>query len=134
MIMKTLIALLGMVLLTSAISAQQPDCKKIHTGKFESTIELETEKVVIKITRIKNKQIEENIESGLKMEFMVKWTSTCTYELSHPKVVSGTLEGVSDDQVIFVKVLEVKKDRYIAEVGSNFAEQKLTSEFLILKK
>ena len=68
------------------------------------------------------------------MEFTVKWTSECTYELTKPKVTKGELADVDDSQVISVKVLDVRDDSFTAEVISNFSDVKLMVSFLRIKK
>jgi hypothetical protein len=108
----------------------QTNCKSIHDGNFKSVSELDGDSTVYHITRKKDKQYEEVKSTGVKMEFKVKWTSDCTYELSHPKVIKGTMPGVEDSQVIYVKVIDVREDSYTAEVTANFADFKIMVSYL----
>ena len=131
--MKKLILLAVSTFLLLAVQAQSPECSKVKDGVFTATIEVEGEENVTLITRKGNKQIEENKKKGIKMEFVVKWTSECTYELSKPKVIKGNFPGVEDKQVLFVKITDVQKEFYNADVSSNFFDGVMSSEFVIVK-
>jgi hypothetical protein len=113
------------------VIACSQDCSSVKFGKFKIIFEADTFKVETIITRTKDIQVEE-ASDGTKMQFHVKWTTPCSYELSKPKVLKGSLEGVSDDQVLFVKILKVTPDFYTAEMTSNFADLKATKDIQIL--
>ena len=118
--------------LTIGFFANSQDCSKVRVGKFKSVQEFDSIKYITTLNRMKNIQTEES-NTGLKMQFKVTWTSECSYELSHPKVVKGQLEGVADDQVLYVKIIKVTSTSYTAEVTSNFYDRKLVVEFQILE-
>ena len=119
------------ILLFAGFLAGAQDCDKVKYGKFRIVTELDSLKIETKIFREKNIQVEE-ASNGVKMQFEVKWTSPCSYELSKPKVLKGVVEGVSDDQVLFVKILKVTRSFYTTEITSNFADMKLVKDIEIL--
>lgn len=132
--MKKLICISALIFCSLiAIAQDEKDCKKVNTGIFRSELSVEGKNFVTMIYRKKDKQIEENIQMGIKMEFNVKWKSPCSYELSNPKVLKGEVPGVSPAQVLYVKILSVTKDAYTAEVSSNFFEGKTIFDFMIVK-
>lgn len=131
--MKRILFLSGFIFLCFLVQAQQPDCSTIKNGTFKNVMIIEGQELVTMIYRDENKQIEENKMMGIKMEFVVKWTSPCTYELSKPKMLSGEMPGLLKTHKVFVKVLSVTNDAYTAEVSSNFSELTDTSDFLIIK-
>ncbi len=116
-----------------ASSQEEKECNKVSTGTFRSELSIEGRNIVTMIYRKKDKQIEENAQMGIKMEFSVKWTSSCTYELSDPKVLKGDVPGVSPDQVLYIKILSVSKEAYTAEVSANFFDGKTIFDFMIVK-
>lgn len=131
---KYLGLLSGFLFFALAGNAQEEkECNKVKTGTFRSAVRVEGREVVSMIYRKKNKQVEENAERGIRMEFVVKWTSPCSYELSEPKVVKGEFPGVSPDQVLYVKILSVTRDTYTAEVSGNFFEGATIMDFMIVK-
>jgi hypothetical protein len=121
-----------MLLLGLGCFAHAQDCSKVKSGKFKSVLEFDTVKYITTLHRMKNIQTEES-NTGVKMQFKVTWTSDCTYELSHPKILKGKIEGVTDDQVLYVKIIKVSATSYTAEVTSNFYDQKMVMEFQILE-
>jgi inosine/xanthosine triphosphate pyrophosphatase family protein len=127
--MKKLVLVFLAILIT--VIAYSQDCSSVKFGKFKIVFEADTFKVETIITRTKDIQIEE-VSDGTKLQFHVKWTSPCSYELSKPKVLKGNLEHVADDQVLFVKILKVTPDFYTAEMTSNFADVKATKDIQIL--
>ena len=131
---KYIIVLTACFFLHSTVNAQAKDCSTIKNGVFKSILELDGDTTVTIIKRKGNKQVEEVPSLGLIMEFTVKWTSECTYELTKPKVTKGELADVDDSQVISVKVLDVRDDSFTAEVISNFSDVKLMVSFLRIKK
>lgn len=132
--MKKCILFIGLIFLFGRIHSQEIDCSKVKDGVFKSVIDVGGVESVTLITREGNKQIEENKAEGVKMEFKVRWTSSCTYELSKPKVVKGEVPGVAENQVMYVKVTNVTKEFYSVEVTSNFFNEKMSFDFLIVNK
>jgi len=128
--MKKIIAII--LLLTIGCFVKAQDCSKVKSGRFKSVLDLDTAKYITILHRLKNIQTEET-NTGIKMQFKVTWTSDCTYELSNPKVLKGEMEGVSKDQVLYIKIIKVTSTSYTAEVTSNFADQKFVMEFQILE-
>ncbi|MEO7923884.1 MAG: hypothetical protein ABIR30_09410 [Chitinophagaceae bacterium] len=132
--MKQFVLLLNFLLVFLAVNAQEEkECKTIRTGTFRSVLNIGGEEFVTMIYRKKDKQVEESTAQGIKMEFDVKWTSPCTYELSKPKVIKGEVPGVSSDQLLYVKILSVTKESYTAEVSSNFFAGTTIFDFTIIK-
>lgn len=131
--MQKFILLIIVVFVSCVANAQGPSCNKVKNGVFQSVIEIGGERHVTKITRKGNKQTEENEATGLKLEFDVKWTSDCTYELSNLRTIKGNLPGASDKHILWVTITGVTKDSYQADVSSNFTEGKLEMIFSIIK-
>jgi hypothetical protein len=116
-----------------SLNAQPKDCLTVHEGVFKSISELQGDTTFSIITRKKDKQIEESKSAGIMMEFKVTWTSDCSYELSRPKVLKGVVDGVADDQILYVKIIDVRNDSFTTEVTTNFADFKLKLTYLIVK-
>jgi len=132
--MKKLICFAGFIFFSLIASSQtDEECKKVKTGTFRSEINIEGKSFVTMIYRKKGKQIEENVQMGIKMEFDVKWTSSCSYELSNPKIVKGEVPDVSPDQIFYVKILSASKEGYTAEVSANFHDGKIIFDFIVVK-
>ena len=132
--MKKFILLIGFSFVFIAAKSQELDCSKVKSGVFKSVLNIDGEEFITIISREKNKQIEENKGKGIKMEFVVKWTSSCTYELSKPKVISGEVPDVLESHILYVKITGITKELYSTEVTSNFFEEKILLDFLIINK
>lgn len=131
--MKQLACLVAFFSLCVVSYAQGLNCKKVTTGTFKSVIDAGEEKIVTMIYREKEKQVEECVQAGLKMEFNIKWTSACTYELSNPRILKGSLPGTSASHILYVKITEVYDGGYKAEVSSNFSDVKEVMDFSTMK-
>ena len=117
--------------LLTLMSARAQKCDNIKQGKFRMS---DAENPEYLITRTANHQIEENKTTGLKMQFDVKWTSDCNYELSKPKVLKGEAPfPVSDNHVLYVKVTKVTSTYYTTEVTANFSDFKVDFKIQILE-
>ena len=110
------------------------DCKSVRTGTFRIVAEIDTLKIETIITRTGDYQIEDVPSQGIKMQFEVKWTSGCSYELHKPKILKGNLDNVSEDQILYVKIIKVTPEFYTAELSANFADAKFTKDIEIIKK
>ncbi|HEV8285844.1 MAG TPA: hypothetical protein VGQ09_16135 [Chitinophagaceae bacterium] len=126
-----IISIIILLIFTSCLVKAQ-DCSKVKYGKFKLVLELDTMKIVTTIERVKNIQSEES-STGVKMQFEVKWTSSCSYELSKPKVLKGEMTDVNDQQILYVKILNVTPTYYTAEISSNFADLKLVKDIQIVQ-
>ncbi|MBM3416275.1 MAG: hypothetical protein FJY20_07485 [Bacteroidetes bacterium] len=132
--MKKIICITGLFFCSLvAVAQEEKDCKKVNTSTFRSELNVDGKNIVTMIYRKKDKQIEENTPMGIKMEFNVRWTTPCSYELSDPKVLKGEVPEVSPEQVLYVNILSVSKEAYTAEVSSNFFEGKTIFDFMIVK-
>ena len=123
------------VLLTSLfsfLSVQAQKCDDIKEGTFKIEADDVNPNESI-LTRTSKHQLEEVKSIGLKLQFDLKWTSDCSYELSNPKVLKGELPNVTDSQVLYVKILKVTSTYYTAEITSNFAEFKMVKDIKIVK-
>src|SRR5438128_12151224 len=111
--MRTITTILFILFFGSFANAQ--DCSKVKIGKFKSAITMpDSKKYITILHRMQNIQTEES-NTGVKMQFKVTWTSDCSYELSNPKVLKGKMEGVRNDQVLYVKITKVTATSYMAE-------------------
>ena len=131
--MKVVFLLLLFFIVGAVAKAQSLDCNAIYTGKFKTiVVSPDGVKMTTIIYRQKDKQVEENLTTGLKMEFDITWTSDCSYELSKPRFLKGALPGVSRDHILYVKIISIEGNKYKAEVSANFAEEKRVYEIAIL--
>lgn len=121
------------VVLCMAVNSQEIDCNQVKNGVFKSVVNVNGKEFVSIITRKNNKQQEESLNTGVVLEFVVKWTSKCTYELSNPKIIKGEMPNVSSSHVLFVRIIDVKKDSYSADVSSNFFDNKIILDFTKIK-
>jgi hypothetical protein len=128
--MKKIIAVI--LLLITGCFANAQDCSKVKYGKFRMVLDMDTAKFITTLHRLKNIQTEES-NTGIKMQFKVTWTSDCSYELSNPKVLKGEIDGVRNDQILYVKIIKVTSTSYTAEISSNFSDQKFVREVQILE-
>lgn len=130
--MRKLLTVLLAVMATAALKAQE--CKDVKTGMFRIPADDYNPKESILI-RTPEHQIEEVKADGVKMQFDIKWTSDCTYELSKPKVLKGKVPfEVSDSQVLYVKITKVTSSYYTAEITANFGDIKLVKDIQIVKQ
>lgn len=128
--MKKLLTTAAALILTFTSNAQ--DCKGIQKGKFRVAPDDYSPSETI-ITRTNEHQFEEVISNGIKMQFDLKWTSDCTYELSNPKLLKGELPWKNNEShKLFVKIIKVTKTSYTTEITSNFFDTKLVKEIQIL--
>jgi len=112
------------------LTSHAQDCKDIQTGSFK----IANESGEYLITRTNKHQFEEVRSIGLKMQFDLKWTSECSYELSNPKVLEGEGPVVDKTQKVFVRIVEVSDKSYTADVTSNFGDEKITMKIEIVKR
>ncbi len=113
----------------SLVHAQ--DCKKLQLGTYRiSGDDTNPESILIRTSAY---QFEEVKSLGLKLQFNIRWTSDCTYELSNPKVLKGELPSIKDDQVVYVKIKKVAATYYTAEISSNFNDLVLERNIDILE-
>ena len=128
--MKLIFALL--VGLIFFITAGAQKCEDVRLGTFKiAGDEVNPNESIL--TRTDKYQFEEVKSKGIKMQFDLKWTSDCSYELSKPRVLKGELPNVSESQVLYVKIIRVTSTDYTAEITSNFADFKLEKKIIIVK-
>ena len=131
--MKRIISVVVFFMLVSKAFSQFPDCNSVKDGTFKSVVEIDGYKDISFIYRKGDKQIEENKAKGIKMSFEVNWTSECSYELSNPKILKGTMEGVLPSNRVYVKIIKVTSEKYTTEVSSNFFDGVVVFSFSIVK-
>ena len=128
-----LLFVLGGASVANAQKTEQLNCKKVRTGKFELKYLVGDKIYVTFITRTKTKQTEVHGETGAVLEFDIKWTSDCSYELSNPRVLEGEFPGLKPEHKLFTTITEVGKFQYKSESTSNFSDMKITSDLTITK-
>ena len=118
----------------SVLFAGAQKCKDLQSGKFRIAPD-NTDANEYIITRTAQHQFEEVPSTGVKMQFDIKWTSECSYELSKPRVLKGEVPfPVSDSQVLYVKITKVSSTYYTAEMTFNLAEDlKMVKNIQIVK-
>ena len=100
--------------------AEAQDCKEVQRGRFRIGASEDAPETLL--TRNAKFQIEEVPSMGIIVQFELSWTSACTYVLSRPKLLKGTMPGISDTQKVYVKITKVTSRDYSAEISSNFSE------------
>lgn len=97
-----------------------PACEEFQQGEFLYNDQLFGEYIV---SRTKDKQIEYNAKTELKVEFGVKWKNDCTYELRFNKILSNpaklSLPTDLSQMVKTCKITKIEEDSYTEEASSN---------------
>ncbi|WP_196886418.1 hypothetical protein [Aureivirga sp. CE67] len=62
------------------------DCEAFKSGKFKIN---DKTSGVTEITREGSKQIEHNLDSGVKVEYKIEWIDHCNYKLSFVKILDN---------------------------------------------
>ena len=128
--MKFIFVFLFILTFSSILKAQ--NCSDIKNGIFRiKSDEVNPNETIL--TRKKDIQIEEVKSKGIKLQYHIKWTSNCTYELSHPKVLKGDFPWASDEQVLYIKITKVTATFYSTEITSNFSDRKMVKDIFIVK-
>lgn len=89
--------------------SQNKDCSYYREGKFKL---IETKSGMhTRVERIGNRQVETDLNSGKVINFMVKWTEECQYELH---VIDGTSEMVNyfRNKTLIIRIIEAFSDGY----------------------
>lgn len=115
----------------SFLSANAQKCDGVKEGTFKIPGDDVNPNESI-LTRTAKHQFEEIKSMGLKLQFDLKWTSDCTYELSNPKVLKGDFPAV-ESHILYVKIIKVTSSYYTAEITANFADFKLVKDIQIVK-
>ena len=126
--MKYLSLLLSLIAFAN-VHAQK--CDDIKQGKFRIATNDNIPESIL--TRTADYQFEDVPSLGIKMQYSLKWTSDCSYELSNGKLIKGELPGFSDNGIVYVKIIKVSSGYYSAEVSSNFNDFKKTVDIQIIK-
>ena len=74
-------------ILFSSLLIGNGDCNTFKYGTFHMNI---GDGKVYKIIRTENKQIEEDADRGVKIEYDIKWDSQCSYKLYNFKAINGS--------------------------------------------
>lgn len=99
------------------------DCGDFKNGEFEMDL---GNGIIYKISRVGNKQIEQDIKRGIKIEYDIKWDSDCKYKLYNFNPVSGKeLLPNRPYDTLYCTITDIKDNsfRVIAKAG-NFPERK----------
>ena len=130
---KILKYLLGTLLIIFLINInaqnQMPKCRKVKRGRF---IMVGPQGGSIKIKRTNKIQIERYSRQRIKHRFYINWIDECNYELTLKK---SRIKSLLDDTEIklFVKITEVNRYYYSAEIRSNENKNPETIEIQIRK-
>ena len=113
------------------VISQKINCKLIHEGLFKLNTEYSGTTI---IKRIRNIQIEENLILGFKMSYYVTWINDCTYELRPKKLIKGNVKFAGNlDDVFTVQIISLKTKSYVSKTSTNFSNEVLEREILILE-
>ena len=122
-------ALLIIFLININAQNQMPKCRKVKRGRF---IMVGPQGGSIKIKRTNKIQIERYSRQRIKHRFYINWIDECNYELTLKK---SRIKSLLDDTEIklFVKITEVNRYYYSAEIRSNENKNPETIEIQIRK-
>jgi hypothetical protein len=81
MLMKKISTTLFSIFLSCCLFAQtdSSDCSMYHKGYFSYTDSLGN---IVLIDRLKNYQFEKNTTTKVKIQFHIKWLSSCSYQIT----------------------------------------------------
>lgn len=114
------------LLMSYAIKAQSPDCKKFRNGSFK----MESNGITSFIERKGKRQSEKSPARAGTYHFKVRWINKCTYTLVPTK---GTMKetlfrDLPKNAMLTITITEVKENSYIQTSTANFTDMILTSE------
>ncbi|WP_298144058.1 hypothetical protein [Flavobacterium sp.] len=125
--MKNLIVL-ALICFSTVVFGQTNECKKFRNGKFKIVDEEVGNSI---ITRKGSKQIEFGEESGLKLEFKVKWIDDCTYTLELKKVLENPNNiEFPVGMILTVEIIETKENSYVQKSTSNLFDLVFEGELI----
>jgi hypothetical protein len=84
------------------------NCDKFKNGHFKYKEQLYQN---VEIIRRKNKQIEYDHKTGLKVEYTIQWTSNCQYELTQISSNNPNVEK-SNGVTITVQIASIEGESY----------------------
>ena len=120
-----------LIVLFFNINAQSkvPKCKKVKRGRF---IMVGPQGGSIKIKRTNKIQIERYSRQRIKHRFYIDWIDECNYILTLKK---SRIKSIIDDTEVklYVKIIEVDRYYYTAEIRSSEKDQPETIEIQIRK-
>lgn len=106
--------------------AQTKDCSKFKNGTFKMI----TEEGTYILKRSDSLQLETKTGSGIVMEFIVKWTDSCTYTLFPTENTFKKFPSLPKNGLLTVTITETKEKSYLQTTTSNFADFKLKTEII----
>lgn len=126
--MKSLSCLLILVIISFSYTAigQVKDCSKFKNGTFKMV----TEEGTYILKRTDSLQLEAKTGSDIVMEFIVKWTDSCTYTLFPTENTFKKFPSLPKNGILTVTITETKEKSYLQTTTSNFADFKISSEII----